>query len=114
MPYIADAYREAVRFTECHCDNPDMEYAEFSPSFVQQSEDDCLNFLEALGDLAEALDNAGHTPERIGHDFWLTRNGHGAGFWDRGLGELGAKVTDLAHSFGSVDCYAGDDGLIYA
>lgn len=20
--------------------------------------------------------------EQIGHDFWLTRNGHGAGFWD--------------------------------
>lgn len=22
--------------------------------------------------------------ERCGHDFWLTRNGHGAGFWDHG------------------------------
>ena len=22
-------------------------------------------------------------PEQFGHDFWLTRNGHGAGFWDR-------------------------------
>lgn len=21
--------------------------------------------------------------ERAGHDFWLTRAGHGAGFWDR-------------------------------
>ena len=23
---------------------------------------------------------------QAGHDFWLTRNGHGVGFWDRGLG----------------------------
>jgi hypothetical protein len=25
----------------------------------------------------------GWTPETFGHDLWLTRNGHGAGFWDR-------------------------------
>lgn len=29
-----------------------------------------------------------------GHDLWLTENGHGAGFWDRGLGELGEKLTE--------------------
>lgn len=28
-----------------------------------------------------------------GHDYWLTRNGHGVGFWDRGLGELGEALT---------------------
>lgn len=52
--------------------------------------------------------------ERAGHDFWLTRCGHGAGFWDRGLGEIGDKLTDAAKSFGNVDLYIGDDGLIYA
>jgi hypothetical protein len=50
---------------------------------------------------------------QLGHDFWLTRNQHGAGFWDRGLGELGKQLTDAAHSFGKRDLYIGDDGLIY-
>lgn len=31
--------------------------------------------------------------EMAGHDYWLTRNGHGTGFWDRGLGELGEALT---------------------
>lgn len=32
--------------------------------------------------------------ELAGHDYWLTRNGHGAGFWDRGLGELGEALSN--------------------
>lgn len=51
--------------------------------------------------------------EQFGHDFWLTRNGHGAGFWDRGLGELGDRLTDAAETFGSCDLYVGDDGRLY-
>jgi hypothetical protein len=40
------------------------------------------------------------TPEQLGHDFSLTRNHHGAGFWDRGWGELGEALTEVAESFG--------------
>lgn len=50
---------------------------------------------------------------QLGHDFWLTRNRHGTGFWDRGLGAVGQKMTDLARPFGEVDLYVGDDGKIY-
>ena len=39
----------------------------------------------------------------FGHDFYLTREHHGAGFWDRGLGELGEYLTKIAHSYGSAD-----------
>lgn len=49
----------------------------------------------------------------MGHNFWLTRNRHGAGFWDLGLGKLGDQLTDAAHTFGSVDLYVGDDGKIH-
>lgn len=38
-----------------------------------------------------------------GHDFWLTRNGHGAGFWDRGLGDLGERLSDAARAYGDAD-----------
>ena len=52
--------------------------------------------------------------EALGHDFWLTRNGHGAGFWDRGLGELGDRLTGLAKPYGTVDLYITDDGKVAA
>jgi len=51
--------------------------------------------------------------ECAGHDFWLTRNGHGAGFWDRGMGGLGDRLSNAAKAFGSVDLYVGDDKKIY-
>lgn len=51
--------------------------------------------------------------ERCGHDFALTRNGHGAGFWDRGLGELGEQLTEACKSYGESCWYVGDDGHIY-
>lgn len=37
---------------------------------------------------------------RHGHDFALTRNGHGAGFWDRGYGKVGEHLTESAKVYG--------------
>lgn len=52
--------------------------------------------------------------ERAGHDFWLTRNGHGAGFWDGDWPpEEGARLTEAAQSFRECDLYVGDDGRLY-
>ena len=51
--------------------------------------------------------------EMAGHDFFLTRNRHGAGYWDRGLGDVGDRLTKAAHAFGEFDLYVGDDGRIY-
>jgi hypothetical protein len=49
-----------------------------------------------------------------GHDFWLTRNRHGAGFWDGDYPkEMGTTLTDLAHTFGECWIYVGDDSLLY-
>ncbi|AXQ62124.1 hypothetical protein SEA_SKYSAND_91 [Gordonia phage Skysand] len=39
----------------------------------------------------------------FGHDYLLTRDGHGAGFWDRGLGDLGDYLTDIAKTMGEHD-----------
>jgi hypothetical protein len=50
---------------------------------------------------------------QIGHDFWLTRNRHGAGFWDRGLGERGQWLTDMARPSGECSLYVGDDGQVH-
>jgi hypothetical protein len=68
------------------------------------------DFIEAnAADIAAS----GLDPAQIGHDFWLTRNGHGAGFWDRGLGEVGERLTRQCRPYGEVNLYVGDDGGIY-
>ena len=52
--------------------------------------------------------------ESVGHDFWLTRNGHGAGFWDGDYEkEIGIKLTELSQQFGECHAYVGDDNKIY-
>lgn len=72
-------------------------------------------------DLDDALakrlhpDYEGSAWNAAAHDFILTRNGHGCGFWDGDWWEPWAsQLTDLAKSFGEICCYVGDDGLIYA
>lgn len=52
---------------------------------------------------------------RAGHDFWLTRNHHGAGFWDGDWRkDIGDKLTEASRAYPEVCLYVGDDGKIYA
>lgn len=52
---------------------------------------------------------------QAGHDFWLTRNGHGAGFSDGHWPEPAAAALDLAaDAQPTFDLYVGDDGMIWA
>lgn len=75
---------------------------------LQQGKTDCDAFRSDAGELLSTLEDA-----LAGHDFWLTRNRHGAGFWDRGLGRIGDRLTDLAHSYKEIDLYVGDDTRLY-
>jgi hypothetical protein len=77
---------------------------------------------EALADMrtdvadfvsSNAADLDGIDDGQIGRDFWLTRCGHGAGFWDRGLGDVGDRLTASAKPYGESDLYIGDDGRVY-
>ena len=52
-----------------------------------------------------------------GHDFALTRNGHGTGFWDRGLGEMGDMLTEECKPYGELTVIINvdnDDNIISA
>lgn len=70
---------------------------------------------EYSDDLHEALNSGtGYTQENIGQDIALTRNHHGAGFWDRGVGPVGARLTEAAHSLGSFELFATADGSLCA
>jgi hypothetical protein len=77
---------------------------------------DCARFQQKCALLLQSATDAdaSYGDEYAGHDFWLTRCGHGAGFWGRGLGSIGDQLTNAAHAYGDVDLYIGDDDLIYA
>lgn len=62
---------------------------------------------------SNAEDLEGISATSCGYDFVLTRNGHGAGFWDRGYGELGDRLTASCKPYGKCSLYVGDDGLLY-
>lgn len=51
--------------------------------------------------------------EQAGHDFWLTRNRHGTGFWDRGKGKLGRDLAEAAMLCGECDVIVGDNGKLF-
>jgi len=125
-----DAYLEAALWSSTDEDQEPMDdkYSadDFAPSALKQAETEVAYFLKEV-DQAEAVLNdrfeeRGLDPvsfvsaERYGRDFWLTRNGHGTGFWDRAEiygEEMAELLSDIAHRAGERDVYAGDDGLVY-
>ena len=47
------------------------------------------------------------------HDFIITRNGHGAGFWDGDWSEpIATKLTELCKKFGEIQIYLSDENLL--
>jgi hypothetical protein len=83
---------------------------DIAPESVAKMREDVTDFVKAN---EIDLMASGQSEEQIGHDFWLTRNGHGAGFWDRGLGELGDRLSQACKPYGEVNLYVGDDGKVY-
>lgn len=87
-PVAAEAAKDAHDFYDENRDVIDRTIAEF-----------------ATGDVAEFA-------RQLGADFALTRNRHGAGFWDRGFGRLGDELTELAHPYGELVIVVDDEGTI--
>lgn len=112
---MVSAYLEAVVFTDCGPDSNVPKSAQFADVAIIEAYSTCAGFLARamLAGLWQRWIDANKTVEAFAYDYWLTRNGHGAGFWDRGLGELGDVLSNKAKMHGSVYAYAGDDGLIY-
>jgi hypothetical protein len=86
-----------------------------APEAIASMREDVEAFLadESLSP-ALAFWGSEHGDRAIGHDFWLTRNRHGAGFWDRWSSgtrgyHFGRALTDAAHPFGESHLYVGDD-----
>ena len=117
--YLGCALWSSTHYEDEHDENGtpfDDVDAEFNTEARAQLATEFQDFLDGIEPLRENEAYAEIFPddEQIGHDFWLTRNGHGAGFWDRGLGKLGDKLTEAAKTYGSCDLYLGDNGELYA
>ena len=69
---------------------------DFDADSLEQATADCQSFITQVIKYAD-FDAYTHLREQGGHDLWLTRNGHGTGFWDRA--DVYGKVNSclLAH-----------------
>jgi hypothetical protein len=95
---------------------------DLSPEAVDRIQADCRSFLHMAGPYLTAEKHkgamVGSLEAHAGHDFWLTRAGHGAGFWDGDWeGEddhrFAGPIMRVAKGFPHIDAILGDDGQIH-
>jgi hypothetical protein len=124
------AFLEAALWSSTDADGEPLDnghsIADIEPGSLARLAEDCKRFqastewqavLAAEDDprTARHQDYGCTIEQSAGADFWFTRCGHGAGFWDGDWQEPHASALDqLSKRFGNVDLYAGDDGKIYA
>lgn len=116
---FTEGYAEALIWSDCddvvsafHAEGLDA----FSADDAERIRTECAEWLAAhFADVRAAMvpGAARYASEpydlsHAGHDFALTRNGHGAGFWDRGLGEVGERLSAAARAAGEVYVYQTD------
>jgi hypothetical protein len=117
MDEFTRAYMQAILWAETDQSDDqggeplDANYdiTDFSAEALRRIKKDCDAF-QQQANLDEIPTNH-NIEEMAGHDFWLTRVGHGAGFWDGDWPEpYDTKLTELSEKFGNVDVYVGDNG----
>jgi len=95
------------------------DFTDFSQEALETIEADCRKFQhEHYGAISNEVNctHIGDYPvlEYAGHDFWLTRNGHGAGFWDGDWPEVGEYLTQVCSlEYPEQNPYVGVNGKIY-
>ena len=116
LKMIIQGYQGALQWATSDRDDESLEDYDFSTEATDKINADCLKFyqdnLDLVLEILEVSDR-NYDYSSIGHDFFLTRERHGAGFWDRGFGKLGDDITDICQTFGESFPYLGDDDLIY-
>jgi hypothetical protein len=122
MDKFTEAYIEAALWSSLDDKgNPlDENYDkdDIAPDTLQSMINDCKQFQDDNKDLLEQSYKChrvrGYYDEyHAGHDFFLTRAHSGCGYWDRGLGKVGEKLSKKCGDWKEVDLYVGDDGKIY-
>lgn len=106
---LEQAYIEAMFFADTPVDES-WSFHDLSESALKKIKEDCAEFCadQRTLDLIDGEERA------AGHDLWLTRQGHGAGFWDGDWPkDAETYLTARAKMLGGCWPYKGDDGLIY-
>lgn len=82
-------------------------------AFMLSNPADALTMLTFYGTTHRGIEY--DTGELFGHDFVLTANGHGVGFWDRGeKSGVADRLTEGCRPFGEISLQRGDDdGKVY-
>lgn len=84
---------------------------DIAPESIAEAREEIEGFIRDYGTM---IQQAGMSEESLGHDIWLTRNHHGAGFWDRGYPDrIGTALTEAADALGGADPYISDDGKVF-
>jgi len=130
MNPTARALAETILYTECDDDGTPLDrnynvadfdeksletlYREFQ-EFVQVVE---KQITEKVGDTWGCIDDfydlMQPSENQTEYDYILTRNHHGAGFWDGDwASEVSKILTDAAHNQSDICAYVGDDNKIY-
>lgn len=112
---ILDSYLETALWTEeeqlKEGDDVDINIFNISDNSKIKAYQDIKKFL-AMDGVMDAIREEGLDEKTIGHNLWLNRNGHGAGFWDMMI-DNGDLLSDASKALGSEDLYVGDDGKLY-
>lgn len=90
---------------------------DFTKAAVAQAKRDCKAFLKDNEVLLATVSvvhgrNWSTDYSKHGHDFWLTRNRQGAGFWDRGYGKAGDLLTEACKPYGEQHVYVTRRGKL--
>lgn len=112
---FTQAYITALYWTDTGDNEQPNSEIEMSETARADAARDCAEFNKLARAYLDEIyaTKMGYGEAQAGHDFWLTRNGHGCGFWDRGLDDLGDVLSNLAKKSGECHAYEGDDGLLY-
>lgn len=104
-------YLEAAVFTD-HGEDGVSADDDFHPAAVAVAFTLCSGFMGRCGWYVLKARQKGRTFSEIGADLWFTQNGHGVGFWDRGLGDIGEQLSEAARSLGEAYIYKLSDGSL--
>lgn len=109
---FTQAYIETALWSSTDDDGEPLDsshnWTHLAPETLQRMIDDCAKFQQ---------DHPGIGYEReAGHCFWLSRNGHGSGFFDSRYWDAATRdvLQDSARTWREVSLYIGDDGKIYS
>lgn len=82
---------------------------DISSEAMKEITEECTDFIM---DNFCLLQKSGLSADYAGHNFWLTRNGHGSGFWDRGLDDIGDELAENARVYSSCYLFVDDNNQI--